>query len=143
MAINDIPQFFKRRFNQKEFDKYIVSSMFEWIDESTNYREFEVNVINESIVEYFWNTFEFDFFDESDIDDAYQFESFVTNKYEQKLRDFYNRSKRKLKMKTIYMFLHFLKHDLLNFFRIFFIIIHTTIFLHANRHQPIKKRKRR
>jgi hypothetical protein len=93
MAINDIPQFFKRRFNQKEFDKYIVSSMFEWIDESTNYREFEVNVINESIVEYFWNTFEFDFFDESDIDDAYQFESFVTNKYEQKLRDFYNRSK--------------------------------------------------
>ena len=93
MAINDIPQFFKRRFNQKEFDKYIVSSMCEWIDESTNYREFEVNVINESIVEYFWNTFEFDFFDESDIDDAYQFESFVTNKYEQKLRDFYNRSK--------------------------------------------------
>jgi hypothetical protein len=93
MAINDIPQFFKRRFNQKEFDKYIVSSMFGWIDESTNYREFEVNVINESIVEYFWNTFEFDFFDESDIDDAYQFESFVTNKYEQKLRDFYNRSK--------------------------------------------------
>ena len=93
MSINDIPQFFKRRFNQKEFDKYIVSSMFGWIDESTNYREFEVNVINESIVEYFWNTFEFDFFDESDIDDAYQFESFVTNKYEQKLRDFYNRSK--------------------------------------------------
>jgi hypothetical protein len=93
IAINDIPQFFKRRFNQKEFDKYIVSSMFGWIDESTNYREFEVNVINESIVEYFWNTFEFDFFDESDIDDAYQFESFVTNKYEQKLRDFYNRSK--------------------------------------------------
>lgn len=93
MAINDIPQFFKRRFNQKEFDKYIMDAMFGWIDESTNYREFEVNVINESIVEYFWNTFEFDFFDESDIDDAYQFESFVTNKYEQKLRDFYNRSK--------------------------------------------------
>jgi len=89
--INDITPFLKRRFNQKEFDKYIVTSMYARITDATNYREFEINVINESIVEYFWDNYGYDFFDQTDLDDAYQFESFVTNKYEQKLRDFYNR----------------------------------------------------
>ena len=54
---------------------------------------FEINVINESIVEYFWDTYKFDFFDETDIDDAYRFESFILNKYERQLREFYNRNK--------------------------------------------------
>ena len=93
MAINDIPQFFKRRFNQKEFDKYIMDAMNIWIIDPTDYREFEINVINETIVEYFWDTYKFDFFDETDIDDAYQFESFILNKYERQLREFYNRNK--------------------------------------------------
>jgi hypothetical protein len=93
MAINDIPQFFKRRFNQKEFDKYIMDAMNIWIIDSTDYREFEINVINETIVEYFWDTYKFDFFDETDINDAYQFESFIRNKYERQLREFYNRNK--------------------------------------------------
>ena len=93
MAINDIPQFFKRRFNQKEFDKYIMDAMNIWIIDPTDYREFEINVINETIVEYFWDTYKFDFFDETDINDAYQFESFIRNKYERQLREFYNRNK--------------------------------------------------
>ena len=93
MAINDIPQFFKRRFNQKEFDKYIMDAMNIWIIDPTDYREFEINVINETIVEYFWDTYKFDFFGETDIDDAYQFESFILNKYERQLREFYNRNK--------------------------------------------------
>ena len=93
MAINDIPQFFKRRFNQKEFDKYIMDAMNIWIIDPIDYREFEINVINETIVEYFWDTYKFDFFDETDIDDAYQFESFILNKYERQLREFYNRNK--------------------------------------------------
>ena len=93
MAINDIPQFFKRRFNQKEFDKYIMDAMNIWIIDPTDYREFEINVINETIVEYFWDTYKFDFFDETDINDAYQFESFILNKYERQLREFYNRNK--------------------------------------------------
>jgi hypothetical protein len=93
MAINDIPQFFKRRFNQKEFDKYIMDAMNIWIIDPTDYREFEINVINETIVEYFWDTYKFDFFDETDIDDAYQFESFILKKYERQLREFYNRNK--------------------------------------------------
>ena len=93
MAINNIPQFFKRRFNQKEFDKYIMDAMNIWIIDPTDYREFEINVINETIVEYFWDTYKFDFFDETDINDAYQFESFILNKYERQLREFYNRNK--------------------------------------------------
>ena len=93
MAINDIPQFFKRRFNQKEFDKYIMDAMNIWIIDPIDYREFEINVINETIVEYFWDTYKFDFFDETDIDDAYQFESFILKKYERQLREFYNRNK--------------------------------------------------
>jgi hypothetical protein len=93
MAINNIPQFFKRRFNQKEFDKYIMDAMNIWIIDPTDYREFEINVINETIVEYFWDTYKFDFFDETDIDDAYQFESFILKKYERQLREFYNRNK--------------------------------------------------
>ena len=93
MVINDIPQFFKRRFNQKEFDKYIMDAMNIWIIDPTDYREFEINVINETIVEYFWDTYKFDFFDETDIDDAYQFESFILKKYERQLREFYNRNK--------------------------------------------------
>jgi|TARA_R110000868_G_scaffold404244_1_gene682210 hypothetical protein len=93
MAINDIPQFFKRRFNQKEFDKYIMDAMNIWIIDPTDYREFEINVINETIVEYFWDTYKFDFFDETDINDAYQFESFILKKYERQLREFYNRNK--------------------------------------------------
>ena len=64
MAINDIPQFFKRRFNQKEFDKYIMDAMNIWIVDHTDYGDFEINVINESIVEYFWDTYKFDFFGE-------------------------------------------------------------------------------
>ena len=93
MAINDIPQFFKRRFNQKEFDKYIMDAMNIWIIDPTDYREFEINVINDTIDQYFWDTYKFDFFDETDIDDAYQFESFIRNKYERQLREFYNRNK--------------------------------------------------
>jgi hypothetical protein len=93
MAINNIPQFFKRRFNQKEFDKYIMDAMNIWIIDPTDYREFEINVINETIVEYFWDTYKFDFFDETDINDAYQFESFILKKYERQLREFYNRNK--------------------------------------------------
>ena len=93
MTINDIPQFFKRRFNQKEFDKYIMDAMNIWIIDPTDYREFEINVINETIVEYFWDTYKFDFFDETDINDAYQFESFIRNKYERQLRNFHNQKK--------------------------------------------------
>lgn len=93
MAINDIPQFFKRRFNQKEFDKYIMDAMNIWIVDHTDYGDFEINVINESIVEYFWDTYKFDFFGETDIDDAYQFESFIRNKYERQLRNFHNQKK--------------------------------------------------
>ena len=93
MAINDITPFLKRRFNQKEFDKYIMDAMNIWIIDPTDYREFEINVINETIVEYFWDTYKFDFFDETDIDDAYQFESFILKKYERQLREFYNRNK--------------------------------------------------
>ena len=92
MAINDIPPFLKRRFNQKDFNEYLVTSMFEWIDDATNYREFEITVINETIFNYFWDYFKYDFFNETVFDDANQFESFVTKKYEQKLKDFYNRS---------------------------------------------------
>ena len=92
MAINDIPPFLKRRFNQKDFNEYLVTSMFEWIDDATNYREFEIKVINETIFNYFWDYFKYDFFNETVFDDANQFESFVTKKYEQKLKDFYNRS---------------------------------------------------
>ena len=92
MAINDITPFLKRRFNQKEFDKYIVSAMYNRIGEAANYRKFEINVINDSILNYFWDYFKYDFFDETVFDDAKQFESFVTKKYEKKLKDFYNRS---------------------------------------------------
>jgi hypothetical protein len=91
MAINDITLFLKRRFNQKEFDKCIVTAMYDWIGDVANYREFEVNVIHNSILNYFWDYFKYDFFDQTDLDDANQFESFVTNKYEQKLRDYYNK----------------------------------------------------
>ena len=90
--INDITLFLKRRFNQNEFDKYIVSAMYDRIGEAANYREFEINVINDSIIDYFWNTYEYDFFNDPSFDDANQFESFVTKKYEKKLKDFYNRS---------------------------------------------------
>ena len=79
MAINDIPQFLKRRFNQKDFNEYLVTSMFEWIDDATNYREFEINVINETIFNYFWDYFKYDFFNETDLDDANQFESFLSS----------------------------------------------------------------
>lgn len=89
--INDITLFLKRRFNQNEFDKYIVSAMYDRIGEAANYREFEINVINDSIIDYFWNTYEYDFFNDPSFDDANQFESFVTKKYEQKLRDYYNK----------------------------------------------------
>ena len=89
--INDITLFLKRRFNQNEFDKYIVSAMYDRIGEAANYREFEINVINDSINDYFWNTYEYDFFNDPSFDDANQFESFVTKKYEQKLRDYYNK----------------------------------------------------
>jgi len=70
-----------------------MDAMNIWIIDPTDYREFEINVINETIVEYFWDTYKFDFFDEIDIDDAYQFESFILNKYERQLREFYNRNK--------------------------------------------------
>ena len=89
--INDITLFLKRRFNQNEFDKYIVSAMYDRIGEAANYREFEINVINDSVIDYFWDNYKYDFFDQTNLDDAYQFESFVTKKYEQKLRDYYNK----------------------------------------------------
>lgn len=89
--INDITQFLKRRFNQNEFDKHIVNAMYNRIGEAANYREFEINVINDSVIDYFWDNYKYDFFDQTNLDDAYQFESFVTKKYEQKLRDYYNK----------------------------------------------------
>lgn len=93
MKLNDIDIFFKRRFDKDLFDKYLLMSMKEWVkDKRAMYRDFEVNVINDALSNYFWDTHKVDVWsDVPDLGDVYQFESFITNKYEKVMRDFFNR----------------------------------------------------
>ena len=88
----ELPTFFKRRFNQKEFDVYVINAMKFWNGQSSNYREFEINVFNESISDYFHDKFNIRFHQDIDGHDIYLFTRFIEQNYEDKLKNFYNKN---------------------------------------------------
>ena len=92
MDYSNLPTFFKRRFNQELFEKELHRSMKVWIKEKKSmFRDFEVNVINETMSNYFWDLYGLEIYDELNLDEVYKFESFITLNYLNDMREFWDR----------------------------------------------------
>jgi hypothetical protein len=92
MSGNEIPIFFKRRFHKGVFENYLVKMLEEWTYNyrSKNFREFEVNVITDSIHSYFKNLYDISVYSELDLIDTYKFQKFIDKKYEKVIREYWD-----------------------------------------------------
>lgn len=92
MDHNDIPIFFKRRFYPSVFEHYLVRLMEEWTYnfKSKNFREFEVNVVTDSIHSYYKNRFNINVFSDLDLIEVHKFQKFIRKKYEKVIREYWD-----------------------------------------------------
>jgi hypothetical protein len=89
-----VPNFFRRRFYQGPFENALVRNMEFWVNENRlNFREFETNVINETVFGYFASLYQVQVFEEIDLEDVYLFEDFVREKYERVMRKFWEENR--------------------------------------------------
>jgi hypothetical protein len=58
-----------------------------------NYREFEINVFNEALDEYFSSLYDVNVYEELDITDLYKFQDYLSEKYEKVLREFWEENR--------------------------------------------------
>jgi hypothetical protein len=94
MNFNELPTFFKRRFNKELFEKELLNSMAIWVKEKNSmFRDFEVNVINETLSNYFWDVHNMDLYGDVELREVYKFEDFVTQNYLQSMIRFWNKHK--------------------------------------------------
>jgi hypothetical protein len=94
MNFNELPTFFKRRFNKELFEKELLNSMAIWVKEKNSmFRDFEVNVINETLSNYFWDVHNMDLYEDVELGEVYKFEDFVTQNYLQSMIRFWNKHK--------------------------------------------------
>jgi hypothetical protein len=94
MSKHKIPIFFKRRFIEGVFENILFKSMKYWIGFSKrNYREFEINVFNEALDEYFSSIYDVNVYEEVDITDLYKFQDYLSEKYEKVLREFWEENR--------------------------------------------------
>jgi hypothetical protein len=94
MNFNELPTFFKRRFNKELFEKELLNSMTIWVKEKNSmFRDFEVNVINETLSNYFWDVHNMDLYGDVELREVYKFEDFVTQNYLQSMIRFWNKHK--------------------------------------------------
>ena len=91
---SEIPLFFKRRFNKDIFENALVRNMEYWIDASKrNFREYELNVLNDTIYGYFSSLYDINVYQVLELDEVYKFESYVSKKYEKVLREYWNENR--------------------------------------------------
>ena len=94
MNFNDLPLFFKRRFDKELFEKEILNSMRIWIKEKkSTFKDFEINVVNETLSNYFWDVHSMGIWQEVDLGEIYKFEDFVTQHYLNDMKRFWDKHK--------------------------------------------------
>jgi hypothetical protein len=94
MNFNDLPLFFKRRFDKELFEKEILNGMRIWIKEKkTTFKDFEINVVNETLSNYFWDVHNMGIWQEVDLGEIYKFEDFVTQHYLNDMKIFWDKHK--------------------------------------------------
>jgi len=92
MNFNELPTFFKRRFNKEIFEKELLNSMKIWIKEKKSmFRDFEINVVNETLSNYFWDIHNLSLWEDVDLGEIYKFESFVTQHYLNDMKRFWDK----------------------------------------------------
>ena len=91
MEFSELPIFFKRRFDEKIFKQALFRNMEFWVTESrVNFREFETNVINETVFGYFASQHQVEIYNgEIPISDVYEFEDFVSTRYGNLMREYW------------------------------------------------------
>ena len=88
--ISKVPLFFKRRFYQGPFENQLMRSMQKWIDKGgKSFADYQVNVINDVVDEYFWSLYNISIFDELELGEIYSFEDFVSDKYGKIMREYW------------------------------------------------------
>ena len=94
MNFNELTTFFKRRFNKELFEKELLNSMTIWVKEKNSmFRDFEVNVINETLSNYFWDVHNMELYGDVELREVYKFDDFVTQNYLQSMIRFWNKHK--------------------------------------------------
>jgi len=94
MEFSELPIFFKRRFDEKIFKRTLFRNMEFWVNENRlNFREFETNVINETVFGYFAALFQVQIYEDIDLNDVYQFENFISEKYGNLMREYWLRNR--------------------------------------------------
>ena len=83
MNNKELPNFFKRRFIQGVFENALVRNMEYWVDMSKrNFREYEVNVLNDTIYGYFSSLYGINVYQELELEEVYKFQEYISKKYE-------------------------------------------------------------
>lgn len=92
MSGNEIPIFFKRRFNPDIFKQYLTTMMEEWTYtyKSKHFREFEVNVVVDSVHSYYKNFFNINIFGDLDLREVFKFQKFIEKKYEKVIKEYWD-----------------------------------------------------
>jgi hypothetical protein len=94
MNFNELPTFFKRRFDKELFEKELLNSMAICVKGNNSmFRDFEVNVINETLSNYFWDVHNMDLYVDVELGEVYKFEDFVTQNYLQSMIRFWHKHK--------------------------------------------------
>ena len=92
MSGNEIPIYFKRIFYPDIFKQYLSTMMEEWIYtyNSKNFRNFEVNVVTDSLHSYYKNLFNINIFSDLDLKEIYKFQKFIDKKYEKVIKEYWD-----------------------------------------------------
>jgi hypothetical protein len=92
MEFSDLPIFFRRRFDENLFEDYLNFGMNFWIGDNFNdFKVFEINVINDTIENYFSDNYKIGVRGDIILSDYYKFVDFIVEKYKNKLRDFWDK----------------------------------------------------
>lgn len=91
---SEVSLFFRRRFNKGVFENALVRNMEYWIDTSKrNFREYEVNVLNDTIYGYFSSLYDINVYQELELGEVYKFQDYISKKYEKVLREYWNENR--------------------------------------------------
>jgi len=86
----DIPTFFKRRFDKDLFEDYLDASMNYWVSASFgDFYSFEINTINDTIDNYFSDNYKVSARGDVKLSEYYKFVDYVIEKYGKKIKDFW------------------------------------------------------
>ena len=86
---SEIPLFFRRRFIKGVFETALVRNMEYWVDMSKrNFREYEVNVLNDTIYGYFSSLYDINVYQVLELEEVYKFQDYISKKYEKVLREY-------------------------------------------------------